>query len=137
MYFYQRLKDVREDHDKTQSEISKLLNMTQSQYARYETGKYEMPMHHFITLAKYYGVSLDYLAGIVQTPKPLKGSNEYSAEEVQLIRTYRTRPDLQGIIKAALGLKPSIQDPAAEMAGTLIAVANLAAEQAKKKTRSD
>ena len=63
MYF-QRLRDLREDNDKKQSEIALLLNTTVQQYSRYERGERELPMHHFITLAKFYNVSLDYLAGL-------------------------------------------------------------------------
>ena len=72
MYVYQRLKDMREDNDKKQEDIAMILNITRQQYQLYESGKREMPMHHFVTLAKYYGISLDYLAGIVDTPKRLK-----------------------------------------------------------------
>ena len=64
MYFYQRIRDLREDNDKKQSEIALLLNTTVQQYSRYERGERELPMHHFITLAKFYNVSLDYLAGL-------------------------------------------------------------------------
>ncbi len=71
MHFYQRLRDLREDADKTQSDIAKLLKTTQQQYYKYETGIRELPMHHFITLAKFYNVSLDYLAGLVDTPRKL------------------------------------------------------------------
>ena len=71
MYFYQRLCDMREDHDKSQAEIAKILGMQQTQYSRYERGARELPMHHFITLARYYNVSLDYLAGLIDTPKKL------------------------------------------------------------------
>ena len=71
MYFYQRLRDLREDSDKTQEEIAIILGTVRQQYARWETGKQELPMHHFITLAKYYNISLDYLAGIIDTPKKL------------------------------------------------------------------
>ena len=72
MYVYQRLKDTREDFDKKQEDIACVLNITRQQYQLYESGKREMPMHHFITLAKYYDVSLDYLAGIVEIPRKLK-----------------------------------------------------------------
>ena len=72
MYVYQRLKDTREDLDKKQEDIAQVLNITRQQYQLYESGKREMPMHHFITLAKYYNVSLDYLAGLVDKPKKLK-----------------------------------------------------------------
>ncbi|MBQ8213957.1 MAG: helix-turn-helix transcriptional regulator [Clostridia bacterium] len=71
MYTYQRLRDMREDHDKKQEEIALILNITRQQYQLYESGKRELPMHHFVTLAKYYNVSLDYLAGMIDTPKKL------------------------------------------------------------------
>lgn len=72
MYIYQRLKDTREDTDKKQEDIALVLNITRQQYQLYESGKREMPMHHFVALAKYYNVSLDYLAGIIDTPRKLK-----------------------------------------------------------------
>ena len=71
MHFYQRLRDLREDAEKTQNDIAEILSTTRQQYARWETGKQELPMHHFITLAKFYNVSLDYLAGLINTPKKL------------------------------------------------------------------
>lgn len=71
MYLYQRLKDVREDADKKQEDIASVLNITRQQYQLYESGKREMPMHHFVVLAKYYNVSLDYLAGLMDTPRRL------------------------------------------------------------------
>ena len=71
MHFYQRIRDLREDTDKTQTEIAELLGTAREQYHKYETGKQELPMHHFITLARYYNVSLDYLAGLVDTPRKL------------------------------------------------------------------
>ena len=72
MYIYQRLKDIREDSDKKQEDIALVLNITRQQYQLYESGKREMPMHHFVILAKYYNVSLDYLAGLIDTPRSLK-----------------------------------------------------------------
>lgn len=72
MYFYQRLKDLREDSDNSQLEISNLLQVSQQHYSMYESGKRELPMHHFITLARYYNVSLDYLAGLIDTPRKLR-----------------------------------------------------------------
>lgn len=71
MYFYQRLRDLREDSDKSQEDIAKLLSISQQHYSMYESGKRELPMHHFITLAKYYNISLDYLAGLIDTPRKL------------------------------------------------------------------
>ena len=70
MFIYKRIRDLREDADKSQTEIALLLGMKQQQYARYEQGVQEIPLHHLILLAKYYNVSLDYLAG--QKDKPTK-----------------------------------------------------------------
>ena len=71
MYYYQRLKDIREDTEKTQSDIAEILNISQQHYSKYEKGERELPMHHFITLARYYNISLDYLAGLTDKPKKL------------------------------------------------------------------
>lgn len=71
--YYSRLKDMREDFELTQKDVAKIINTSQPQYARYETGERELPMHHFITLAKYYNVSLDYLSGLIDVPKKLDG----------------------------------------------------------------
>lgn len=64
MYYYQRIRDMREDNDLSQQNVADILNITRQQYQLYESGKREMPMHLFILLAKHYKVSLDYLAGI-------------------------------------------------------------------------
>lgn len=72
MYVYQRLKDTREDADKKQEDIAVVLSITRQQYQLYESGKREMPMHHFVTLAKYYNVSLDYLSGLIENPRKLR-----------------------------------------------------------------
>ena len=68
---YQRIRDIREDSDKRQDEIADVLKITRQQYQLYESGKRELPMHHFVTLARYYNVSLDYLAGLIDTPEKL------------------------------------------------------------------
>ncbi|MBQ3483435.1 MAG: helix-turn-helix transcriptional regulator [Clostridia bacterium] len=72
MFVYQRLRDLREDADKSQVEVAAYLQMKQQQYGRYERGERELPMHHFIKLARYYNVSLDYLAGLIPTPRKLQ-----------------------------------------------------------------
>jgi len=63
VYYLQRLKDLREDMDMQQSDVAKLLNTTQPQYSRYETGERELPLRHLVTLADYYNVSADYILG--------------------------------------------------------------------------
>lgn len=64
MYYFQRLRDLREDADLTQSNVAKVLHITTQQYSLYERGDREIPFHHAITLAKFYKVSLDYIAGL-------------------------------------------------------------------------
>ena len=56
-------RELREDHDYSQSDIAAILDISQQHYSKYETGEYELPLRHFITLAEYYGVSADYLIG--------------------------------------------------------------------------
>lgn len=64
-YYYQRLKDLRDDKDDiNQADIAKLLGTTQQTYSLWERGEREIPLHHAITLAKFYNVSLDYIAGL-------------------------------------------------------------------------
>lgn len=62
--YYERLRDLREDKDLTQSDIAKLLGTTQQVYSRYEKGINQLPIHHLITLCRFYGVSSDSILGI-------------------------------------------------------------------------
>ena len=61
MALYRRIRDLREDNDKTQKQIAEILNMQLTVYQRYERGERELPLWAAIKLANYYGVSLDYL----------------------------------------------------------------------------
>ena len=71
MNFYQRIRDLREDRDLNQETIAKILNISQSDYSKYELGKHMMGIDKYIILAKYYNVSIDYLAGIIDVPEKL------------------------------------------------------------------
>ena len=59
-----RIRDMREDRDLKQREIAEFLMCDQSLYSKYERGLRSLPLDAAIRLAKYYGVSLDYLAGL-------------------------------------------------------------------------
>ena len=72
MNVYQRLRDLREDADKSQEELAKIIGTTQSYYAQYENGKRAIPFERVVALARYYNVSLDYLAGFIDIPRKLK-----------------------------------------------------------------
>lgn len=63
MDYRRRLRDLREDHDKTQQDIADVLGTSQTMYARYERGANELPVRHLLKLAEYYQVSADYLLG--------------------------------------------------------------------------
>ncbi len=64
MNYVKRMRDLREDNDKTQQEIADILGTSQTMYARYERGANELPIRHLIKLCKYYSVSADYILGI-------------------------------------------------------------------------
>ena len=69
MNYIKRIRDLREDHDKTQQEIADVLHTSQTMYARYERGANELPVRHLIVLCKLYGVSADYILGLTEDPK--------------------------------------------------------------------
>ncbi|MBO5562056.1 MAG: helix-turn-helix transcriptional regulator [Firmicutes bacterium] len=62
MYF-QRLRDLREDHDMNQTQIANLINTSQTVYSRYDRGFQTIPVEHLMILADFYGVSVDYILG--------------------------------------------------------------------------
>ena len=62
--YIKRIRDLREDHDKTQQDIADILGTSQTMYARYERGANELPIRHLITLCQYYNVSADYILGL-------------------------------------------------------------------------
>ena len=64
---------MRKDNDLNQTEVAELLNTIRQQYARWENGEKQMPMDRFIILAKYYNISLDYLAGLTDIPRTIDG----------------------------------------------------------------
>ena len=69
MAYYNRLKDLREDKDLTQKQLVQILGMHKTTYTNYEQGKRELPFNLAIKLAKFYNVSLDYIAELTNEPK--------------------------------------------------------------------
>ena len=72
MNYYERLKDIREDHDLTQSDVARLLGTTRQQVSKWEIGAQMMGVDKYIKLAKYYNISVDYLLGLIDTPRKLQ-----------------------------------------------------------------
>ena len=60
---YRRIRDLREDRDKAQREIAKILGMSQTGYSKYETGENDIPTGVLIKRADYYGTTTDYILG--------------------------------------------------------------------------
>ena len=71
MNYIQRIRDLREDADRTQTQIAEYLGTSQTMYARYERGANEMPIRHLIALCRYYHVSADYILGFTNHKIPL------------------------------------------------------------------
>ena len=76
MKYQKRLKDIREDHDLTQEDLAKILQTSQQYYGKYENGKYELPFSRAIELAKFYNISLDYIAGLTDEPRTIQGTTK-------------------------------------------------------------
>ena len=59
--YYRRFRELREDHDLKQREISALLGIAQQQYSLYEQGKRDVPTDILKKLSAIYKVSIDYM----------------------------------------------------------------------------
>lgn len=67
---YLRIRDLREDYDLTQKQISAYLLCDQSLYSKYERMERELPLQFAVKLAEFYHVSLDYLVGMTDEKQP-------------------------------------------------------------------
>ena len=67
---YRRIRDLREDRDMTQAQMGRILACSQRVYSNYERGDLDIPTAVLIRLADYYDVSVDYLLGRTDNPRP-------------------------------------------------------------------
>ena len=67
---YRRIRDLREDHDLTQTEMGRILSCSQRVYSNYERGELDIPTEILRKLARYYGVTTDYLLELSDIPWP-------------------------------------------------------------------
>ena len=69
---YQRLKDLREDVDLTQTQLAKIINISQTGYSQYETDTNDIPTKILIKLALFYDTNIDYILGVTDIKTPYK-----------------------------------------------------------------
>jgi len=74
MNYAERIRALREDCDRTQTDIAQLLKVGQKTYSDYELGKTRIPVDSLILLAKEYNVSMDYICGVSDIRKPFPKS---------------------------------------------------------------
>ncbi len=67
-----RLRSLREDRDLNQTQVAKVLGMSQTGYSKYETGENDIPTAVLIKLARFYNTSIDYLLGETDEPRRYK-----------------------------------------------------------------
>lgn len=77
MKFYQRLRELKEDACLSQKQVAELIGVSMSQYGKYERGEIDIPFEKAIILAKYYGVSLDYLSGLTNQKNRNQNESEF------------------------------------------------------------
>lgn len=65
-----RIKDLREDKDMLQKDVAELLNISQTNYSKYELGKINIPINTLKKLALIFDTSIDYLLGLTNERKP-------------------------------------------------------------------
>lgn len=68
---YKRLKELREKHNLSQIEIAHLLHSSRQQVGKWENGIQMMGVDKYIKLAQFYNISVDYLLGLIDEPRPL------------------------------------------------------------------
>lgn len=89
MKYYQRLKDLREDEDLKQKTVAKVLDTSQKQYSRWETGEYPIPFENVIKLAMFYKVSIDYIAGLTNDKG---GLHKKSEKNININQSHSNKP---------------------------------------------
>ena len=110
MIIYERLRNLREDHDLTQQEIADILQIDRKTYLRYEKGLNEIKIDLLVKLARYYKVSTDFICGLTDQSKTNenkspKTKQELTAKQIALVNNYENNPDLQKAVDKLLDIK--------------------------------
>ena len=72
MYWNEKLKELREDHDLSQTQMGKILGITQRTVSYYEKGERTVPPEIIIAYSNYFNVTTDYILGLTDEPRKLK-----------------------------------------------------------------
>ena len=65
-----RIKDIREDREMKQKDVAEFLNISQSNYSKYELGKINIPIETLKKMSILFDTSVDYLLGLTNEVKP-------------------------------------------------------------------
>lgn len=104
MTIHQRLKDLREDHDLTQTEAGRIIGISQSDYGKYERGEMMMGIDKYIKLARFYNISIDYLCGVIDTPRALQ------RDDLRAMPTKSERALLQAYHSSSVKIKDTVRE---------------------------
>lgn len=102
-----RLKKLRKQRKLKQQDIADLIPCSQSVYSRYESGEYELPQNALVTLANFYGVTIDYILGRDSIPEASEPTPEISLDEeimseARKIKDPRTKEEVLEYIRFKL-----------------------------------
>lgn len=101
----QRIKEIRIDLDKTQQEVANGIGIDRKTYCRYENDQHEIRVDVLISLAKYYNLSLEYVAGITDVKTKLyHTTNAITVKQEELLKAYAAHPEHQNTIDKILDI---------------------------------
>lgn len=90
-----RIRDIREDKELTQKQLSQILNCTQQTYSRYETGEITIDIYNLIKLANFYNTSTDYLLGLTNEIKPYKRKENWMETRLRNLREDNNKKQIE------------------------------------------
>lgn len=117
--FYQRLRDLREDKEINQKQVSEILNLAEKTYQRYERGENDIPLEKALILAEFYGVSLDYIAGRTNDKKGLT-KDRIPEDEARILKKLQKLSDIdKGKIEGRIDLMIEQDEEEARLKGAI------------------
>ena len=108
---YERIKELREDNDKSQQAVANYLQIDRKTYCRYENNQHEIKIETLIKLARYYNVTMDYISGVTNEKRSLKTTKTIvlTEREKELIKKYNKNEHFQEAINKLLDIKKPLK----------------------------